>query len=66
MVSSQPVGATAHQGGPRSRGVGVMAWPAAELSPALGLSEEMTPRRVREAVNIGRSPTGIILGGALF
>lgn len=66
MVSSRPVGATARRGETRSRGLGVMACLAAKLSPALGLSEKGTPRRVRETVNQGRSPSGIILGGALF
>ena len=56
MVSSRPVGATAHRGETRSRGLGVMAWLAAEFSPALGLSEERTPRRVREAINLGVKP----------
>lgn len=56
MVSSRPVGATAHRGETRSRGLGVMAWLAAEFSPALGLSEEGTPRRVREAINLGVKP----------
>ena len=56
MVSSRPVGATAHRGETRSRGLGVMAWLAAEFTPALGLSEEGTPRRVREAINLGVKP----------